>query len=86
MKEREDNALSAVLADEIRAERNAQRLSQGELADRAGVPFGTYRRLEEDSPRPIKIDVLAKVATALGLEPEELLRRALQRRGKSTKP
>lgn len=46
---REHSALSDAIAAQIRAERSAARLTLQEVAKRSGVPYSTYRKLDDGS-------------------------------------
>ena len=67
---------SPVLRVEIRALREAKKLTQGELATRAGVTRATVNRIEKGHPRSIDLDVLEKLAKALDVAPAALLRQS----------
>jgi transcriptional regulator with XRE-family HTH domain len=56
------------LADLVRTEREKQRLSQAELARRAGVSPPVISRLE-DGKRLGRGDTIARVTRALGIDP-----------------
>lgn len=63
---------AASLADAIRRHREAAGLTQAALAREIGVPASTVFRLERaeiEAPDP---DKLARLATALGIDPEAL--------------
>jgi transcriptional regulator with XRE-family HTH domain len=64
--------LSAVLA----AERVSQRLSQEQLAERAGIHVTTVGKIERGLQVP-SLALFALLAKALACPPEELLRRVL---------
>ena len=64
----------ALLAKNLRRLRYAAKLSQEELAERAGVNRG-YMSDIENGHYNATIKVIAKLAEALGVEPAELLRR-----------
>lgn len=70
---------------QIKAERAALGLTQAELAEKIGKDKQTVMRYE-NGKRDIPIDDLALMASAFGLGPIELLRRAEQRiqQGNST--
>lgn len=61
----------------IESERVAARLTQEQLWTAAGISKATYLRIADGS-RPVRINVLAALAAALGLEPHELIERAEQ--------
>lgn len=54
------------VAETIRAERAAAKLSQAETAKRAGIPRVTYIRYETGERRP-NVGQVASIASALGL-------------------
>lgn len=60
------------LAKKLRAAREAAGLSQGDLAERSGVPSVNISRFENDHKTPT-ISTLLKLATALGVEVADLL-------------
>ena len=72
---REDVGCSTVEVDGMRLRELRERrvLSQGQLAERAGVGRNTINRLEGGrlKARP---STLQKIAGALGVDPEELVR------------
>ncbi|MFH1749695.1 MAG: helix-turn-helix transcriptional regulator [bacterium] len=57
--------------EKVREERHKQRLSQEELADRAGV-HRTYIGMIERAEKNITLENISKVAKALGLSISEL--------------
>ena len=57
----------------VRQLREALGLTQGELAERAGVRRATVNRIENAVPASIDLRVLDQLATALGVEPGFLL-------------
>ncbi|MDR3529311.1 MAG: helix-turn-helix transcriptional regulator [Rhodopila sp.] len=67
--------IRALFARNLRRLRHKSGLSQEELADRASVNRG-YMSDIENGRYNATINVLAKLADALGIEPAELLRRA----------
>jgi DNA-binding Xre family transcriptional regulator len=56
----------------LREEREAQRLSQGELADLAGTHQATISLLESGKTRRVDLDLIERIAKALGVAPESL--------------
>ncbi len=60
------------LADNVRTLREARRLSQRQLATRAGVPRATCTNLESGGANPT-LSVLVKVAAALQVSVDELI-------------
>ena len=63
-----------VLAKNLRRHRHAAGLSQEELAHRADIDR-TYVSALERCKFAVSIDVLDQLATALGIEPGDLMRR-----------
>jgi len=63
------------VGDNVRELRTLNALTQEELADRAGITATALSRIErnEAEPRP---STLRKLATALGVEPRELIKRS----------
>ena len=66
--------LREVVATNLRRLRGARGLSQEELADRADVNRNYVGMLEREE-HAATIDMLDKIATALEVDPTELLRR-----------
>lgn len=58
----------------LRAWRNSKYLMQKELADKSGVTETTISRLENGEPA--RIDTIAKLAAALGVSREQLIKEA----------
>jgi transcriptional regulator with XRE-family HTH domain len=73
--------LSAALALVIRERRNAAKISQEELADRAGL-HRTYVSLLERAKRNITVDALDQVAHGLDISASTLLADAERRRAR----
>ena len=67
--------LREVVARNLRRLRNAQGLSQEELADRADVNRNYVGMLEREE-HAATVDMLEKLAEVLGVDPIEFLRRA----------
>ena len=67
--------LAREIGQQIRAERVAAGLTQAELADQSGVPFGTLRRIER-SERPVGMGQLSLIARALGVKASEIVETA----------
>jgi transcriptional regulator with XRE-family HTH domain len=63
------------LGREIREIRRGQKMTQGELAEKANVSLITISRLERGERDP-HLGTLARVAKGLGVPPFELLRSA----------
>ncbi len=76
--EQEAGARAAAVAATIRAERAAAKLSQSELASRAGIPRPTYLRYERGD-RNIPVITAIQLAEALGLTFGEFARRVEDR-------
>lgn len=57
----------------IKQLRKAQDLTQGELAERAGIRRATVNRLENARVKSIDLEVLEKLAKALGCDPGYLI-------------
>ncbi|MDU7361205.1 MAG: helix-turn-helix transcriptional regulator [Propionibacteriaceae bacterium] len=74
-----------VVAATLRAERAARRLSQNEIAKRAGIPRPTFVRYESGERR---INVAQAIATAeaLGMTFPELAQRIDERLKRATRP
>ena len=70
----EQDNVSAYLADNIIALRKRGELSQGRLADKAGIPRSTVANMESGAGNP-SLTNLCKIAAALGVSIEELLSR-----------
>lgn len=67
--------LNQALANEIRAERARQRLTQAQVIKKSGLPRSTYVRLEAGD-RVIDVQQLDKIARAFGIPMNELVERA----------
>lgn len=63
---RERSPISEAVADEIRGERSAQRLTQNQLADASGVHRKTLQRIESGH-RVADTTQFARICQALGL-------------------
>lgn len=63
----------APLKDRLREERRRAALTQGELADKAGVGITTIVRIEKGDITEPRVSTLRKLAQALGLEARDLL-------------
>ena len=55
-------------------------LTQAELAERASTRQATISRLETGETRMVQLDVLDRIASALGVEPGDLIVREGKRR------
>ena len=69
-------------AQVLRELRSEQGLSQEKLAERAGL-YRTYPSLLERAERQPSLDVLLRLAEALRVSPEELMRRVAQQLGRA---
>lgn len=67
-------SIRETFAANMKSWRKLRGFSQEELADRAGLDR-TYISSLERQVYGVSIDVLARIADALGVEPEELLKR-----------
>ncbi|MHB1863407.1 MAG: helix-turn-helix domain-containing protein [Gemmatimonadaceae bacterium] len=63
----------AALRIQLKQLREAQGLTQGELAERANVARATVNRIEAGRQRRVDLDVLEHLATALGVSPGLLI-------------
>jgi transcriptional regulator with XRE-family HTH domain len=63
----------APLKERLREERRRAALTQGELAERAGVGINTIVRIETGEITEPRVSTLRKLARALGLEARDLL-------------
>ena len=63
----------AALASNIRAARNAARMTQDEAADASNMQSAVYSRIERGEVDP-RVSSLLKIASGLGVEPGDLLR------------
>lgn len=73
-----DYSWGQALADELHAEREAQRMTLDDLASRSGVPKVTLQRYLAGS-REIRVDALDQICRALGLPIGEMATRAQAR-------
>jgi transcriptional regulator with XRE-family HTH domain len=80
-----DDALLGAFAAELRARRSALKLSQEELAHRAGINRTYIAKLELSRNQPT-LGVLQQLALALGDELPELLEATLARYERSKTP
>lgn len=58
---------------QVKELREANDLTQGELAKRARVSRATVNRIENGRPKSIDLDVLERIAKALGVSPAALI-------------
>jgi transcriptional regulator with XRE-family HTH domain len=63
----------APLKEKLREERRRAALTQGELAEKAGVGINTIVRIETGGITEPRVSTLRKLAEALGVHPRELL-------------
>jgi transcriptional regulator with XRE-family HTH domain len=63
----------APLKEKLREERRRAGLTQGELAEKAGVGINTIVRIETGEIEEPRVSTLRKLASALGLEVRDLL-------------
>lgn len=75
--------MTQAVADQIRAERAAARLTQREVWTRAGLTRSTYLRIE-DAERDINTAQLAALAPVFGLTLTQLVERAETRHRRGT--
>ena len=59
------------LGESIFRNRKHQRMTQAELAEKAGVTEQTIRKIEHGEGNP-QLDVLCSMVTALGIDPSEI--------------
>ncbi|MFZ5617681.1 MAG: helix-turn-helix domain-containing protein [Pseudomonadota bacterium] len=71
--------LKEVLAKNLRRKRHDQKLTQEELAERAGLS-ARYLGAVERGDVSASVTVLGQIADALGVEPAELVARSGRRR------
>lgn len=64
-----------MIADNVRVERARRRWTQEQLAENAGLSRNYVSKLELGKVNPT-IELVARIATSLGLEPHQLLMRA----------
>lgn len=82
---RERSAFAAAVAAQLRAERAASGLTQAEVSKRSGIPFGTYRRLE-DGDRVMDTAHLGRLQDVFGLSVQEFIARAERRAAATADP
>jgi len=63
----------APLGDNLKYERRRAALTQGELAEKAGVGINTIVRIETGEIAEPRVSTLRKLAEALGVETRDLL-------------
>lgn len=75
---KEDDALQDAIIDQLNAEIAAAGLNMKALAERIGRPYDSTRNyLRKERTMPILIFI--ECANALGVDPDEVIRRARQR-------
>ena len=74
IKKRIDTPLREVFAANLRSTRESRKISQEALADLAGL-HRTYIGSVERGERNISIDNIERLSAALGVQPEDLIRR-----------
>ncbi|MGW3191579.1 helix-turn-helix domain-containing protein [Streptomyces ardesiacus] len=62
------------VGDRIRQVREHLNLSQLDVCGKSGIDVATYSRIEQGHSSP-KLDTLIRIADAMGVEVEELVRR-----------
>lgn len=72
------SGLNGAVAAELRGEMSAQRLTQTDLSARSGVPVVSIQRYLA-ATRPIDVEVLDRLAHALGTSAHEVMLAAAQR-------
>jgi transcriptional regulator with XRE-family HTH domain len=65
--------LAVALKDRLKTERRKAGLTQGELAEQAGVGINTVVRIESGEIEEPRVSSLRKLAGALGLQVRDLL-------------
>ena len=71
--------LNAAIAATLNGERVALGLTFDDLADKSGISARSLKRYLSSTDRDIKVDVLARVAQAMDISVDEVIRRADQR-------
>ncbi|MEI6714247.1 MAG: helix-turn-helix transcriptional regulator [Verrucomicrobiota bacterium] len=64
--------MSALFAARLRALRKVRGLTQEQASSLIGCDYKYYQRLE--AGKDVRLSTLAKIATALGVDPSELLK------------
>jgi transcriptional regulator with XRE-family HTH domain len=72
-----DTTLRAIFADNVRNLRKERGLSQESLADASGL-HRTYIGSVERCERNLSLDNIGKIAAALGVSPDSLLRSRIE--------
>lgn len=60
-------------AERLKSARKAAKMSQGALAEKAGISMRTLQNYEMGKRYPASLDIAVSLATALGMTAEELL-------------
>lgn len=76
------NGLSAAVAATLSGERVATRTSYDELADRSGIPVRSLKRYLSGE-RDMKLDIIERIADALGMTLAEVVTAAAARRDRA---
>jgi transcriptional regulator with XRE-family HTH domain len=63
-----------MLAQNIKRYRTAKKLSQEQLAQKAGITFSTLAKLESGANRNPTVHTLQQIARALGVSLDELMK------------
>ena len=63
-----------MLADNIKRYRAAKKLSQEQLAQKAGITYSTLAKLESGANRNPTVNTLQQIARALGVTLDELMK------------
>lgn len=71
---RERTGLSEAVAAQIRAERSAARLTVEEVAKQSGIPYGTYRKLD-DGTGTVDAEQLYRLCQVYGITLREFFSR-----------
>lgn len=73
--------LNAAVADQLEAERHAAHWTLPQLAEASGISYRTLQRILAHE-RNIDINVLAQMARAFRMEPEDVIAAAMERMGR----
>lgn len=74
----EQGTHNLALAAEIRAERAASGLTQAQLAEKSGINYETLKFVLKGT-RPINVTQIVQLSQAFGIEPADLVERAMAR-------
>lgn len=80
LEKRPDSGLNAAVAAVLRGRKAEERLTNQELAERAGIPVVSVQRYL-DAKRPIPVSVLLALAEAMGTTPAHVVDAAAERLG-----